>query len=90
MMRVEHEVIRALALGVEYTKVSDDKVLFSRFSEQERDSLIYGKDDSRATSVLCSKSLIIAIENSCLVKKSIKSVYVNKISAPCLVNAGWS
>lgn len=48
-MKLEYEVINSLSLGVEYTKADEDKIIFSRFTEQERDSLTYGKDDSRTT-----------------------------------------
>ena len=48
-MKLEYELIKALAWGVEYVKTENDKIVFSRFTEQERHALNYGRDNSFST-----------------------------------------
>ncbi len=48
-MKLKYELIQSLAFGIEYTEINDNKIIFSRFSEQERNGLSYGKDNSHAT-----------------------------------------
>lgn len=48
-MKLEYELIKTLAFGVEYVKTENDKIVFSRFTEQERNALSYGKDNSFST-----------------------------------------
>lgn len=48
-MKLGYKLIQSLIFGIEYTEIVDNKIVFSRFSKQERDNLNYGKDNSRAT-----------------------------------------
>lgn len=48
-MKLEYELIKTLAFGVEYVKTENDKIIFSRFTKQERNALSYGRDNSFST-----------------------------------------
>ena len=48
-MKLKYDIIKSLAFGVDYTEIQEDRVVFSRFSKQERNVLNYGKDNSFAT-----------------------------------------
>lgn len=48
-MKLNYGIIQKFAFGVSYTEKSDDKIIFSRFSEQERAVLSYGKEKSFTT-----------------------------------------
>ncbi len=48
-MKLEYELIKTLAFGVEYVKTENDKIVFSRFTEQERNALSYGRGNSFST-----------------------------------------
>lgn len=49
IMILENKLIQSLAFGTEYTETAGNKIIFSRFSEQERNRLSYGKDNSWST-----------------------------------------
>lgn len=48
-MILNHEVLNAIALGIECVAGNSGECIFSRFSEQEREVLDYGRDNSFAT-----------------------------------------
>lgn len=48
-MKLDYNTICSFAQGVEYTEIKNDKIVFSRFSREERQSLNYGTDESFAT-----------------------------------------
>lgn len=48
-MKLDYNTICSFAQGVEYTEIKNDKIVFSRFTREERQSLNYGIDKSFAT-----------------------------------------
>lgn len=48
-MILNYELLNKLAFGIEYLEENNGKYFFSRFSEQERELLDYGRDNSFAT-----------------------------------------
>ena len=48
-MKLSYDTICALAHGVEYIEKENGKIVFSRFSKQERECMSYGKDNSFST-----------------------------------------
>ena len=48
-MKLDYKTIQSIALGIEYLEINDNKILFSRFTKQERSCLNYGKDNSFST-----------------------------------------
>lgn len=48
-MILNYEALNKLAFGIEYMEENNGKYFFSRFSEQERELLDYGRDNSFAT-----------------------------------------
>lgn len=48
-MKISYDIIQKLAFGVEYIEAQETRVIFSRFSKDERHALNYGMDKSFAT-----------------------------------------
>lgn len=48
-MKLKYELIKALAFGIEYVKTENDIIVFSRFTEEERNALSYGRGNSFST-----------------------------------------
>ena len=48
-MRLGYDAVRAIAFGTEYIIEENDNIIFSRFSDSERQALTYGHDKSWST-----------------------------------------
>lgn len=48
-MRLGYDTVRTIAFGTEYIIEENDNIIFSRFSDSERQALTYGHDKSRST-----------------------------------------
>ena len=66
-MKFDYSIIKSVSLGIEYIEENDKKLIFSRFSKQDRQLLEYGRDNSFATAgvslefITDSKSLNVGI-----------------------------
>lgn len=49
MIKLDFDTIKKLTFGAEYVAKSDGKIVFSRFTQEERSVLDYGRDNSFAT-----------------------------------------